>query len=141
MAAGWTKDARGLSLVEVMMALLIFSIGVLAVATMQGTGMAAVSTAQRGIYNSVAAAGHLEQMLSLPFDDPLLMDNDGGFYPEAPDHGPFVLADGRSSIEWEVVDDFPVPGAKRIRVTVRRRDRGGTAGVFSYEHVKTRDYR
>lgn len=134
-------NVRGFTLVEVMIALLIFSVGVLAVASMQGVGMAGISNAQRGIYNSVAAAGHLEQVLSLPFDDPLLADADGGFLPETPDHGPFLLADGRSTIEWEVAEDFPVAGAKRIRVTVRRAGAGGTVGAFSYEYLRSADYR
>ena len=135
------NDTQGVTLIEIMIALLIFTVGMLAVASMQGVGMVGIAKAQRGIYNSVAAGGRLEHLLAVPFDDPFLVDKDNGFYPETPDHGPFLLDDGRSTMEWEVADDSPVPGAKRIRVTVRRPDRGGVTGVFAYEYVRVADLR
>lgn len=130
-----------MTLIEVMIALLVFTVGVLAVAAMQGAGIAGIGTAQKGIYNSVAAGNLLEHMLSLPSDDASLTDMDNGFFPETPDHGPHLLDDGRSTIEWEVADDNPVPGAKRIQVTVRRPAKGGTTAVFSYEYLRSADFR
>jgi hypothetical protein len=129
-----------MTLIEVMIALLIFTVGVLAAAAMQGTGIAGIATAQQGIYNSVAAGNLLEHMMSLPCDDASLADTDSGFFPERPDHGPHLLADGRSTIEWEVADDNPVPGAKRIRVTVRRPTKGGTTAIFSYDYLRSTDF-
>jgi hypothetical protein len=130
-----------MTLIEVMIALLVFTVGVLAVAAMQGTGLAGIGIAQRGIYNSVAAGNLLEHMMSLPCDDASLADVDDGFFPETPDHGPHLLDDGRSTIEWEVADDNPLPGAKRIRVTVRRPTKGGTTAVFSYEYLRSADFK
>ncbi|MFZ1984115.1 MAG: prepilin-type N-terminal cleavage/methylation domain-containing protein [Desulfatitalea sp.] len=132
---------QGLTLVEVMIALLLFSVGILAVAAMQSVGMAAFASAQRGSANSLQAGDRIEEILSKPYEDPILVDADNGYDPTAPDHGPVALSSGRGTIEWEVDDDFPVPGSKRITVTVRTPAHGLGGGVFAYDYVKARDLR
>ena len=133
-------DQRGLTLVEVMIALAVFTVGILAVASLQGIGMNAISSAKKGIYDTVAAGGRLESILSMSYDDPLLIDTDDGYDPDNPDHGPFAIAATGSTIEWEVDDDFPAPSTKRISVTVRRPDRSGVFRTFTYEYVKSKDF-
>jgi len=135
------QKRHGLTLVEVMIALTVFSIGILAVASMQIAGMQAVSSAQKGMYDSVAAGKQIEEILLHSFDDAMLVDPDGGYSPDSPDHGPFTVPASRSTIEWEVEDDFPAPGTKRIGVTVRSPGKGGTIRTFTYEYVKAKDFR
>ncbi len=133
-------EQQGMTLVEVMIALLIFSVGIMAVANMQITSMNSIATARKGIVNSVAAGGQMESILSKAYSDRLLIDRDDGFDPDSPDHGPFTIADSRSTIEWEVDDDFPAPNTKRIAVTVRWQGRGGVWRTFTYDYVKSRDF-
>lgn len=135
------RGRQGLTLVEVMIALLIFSVGILAVAVMQNVGMAAFAGAQRGSANSLQAGGRIEEILSRQYEDPLLVDADDGYDPAVPDHGPMALPSGRGTIEWEVDDDFPVVNAKRITVTVRAPTHGLSGGAFAYDYVKARDLR
>jgi type IV pilus assembly protein PilV len=140
-ASSLFPNPRGFSLLEIMIALTVFTIGILAVACMTGTGMKGITIAQQNIYASTAAARRIEDLLSRPYADELLTDPDNGYAPASPDHGPFALGSGVfATIEWEVDDDFPVPGTKRIRVTVRRPE-WGRMHALTYEYVKAKDFR
>ena len=134
-------NQKGLTLIEVMIALAIFSVGILAVAAMQHVGMASLSKARQGSDLSRLAAGQIEAIMSMDYDDPSLADGDDGYYPEAPDHGPQLLLGGKASIEWEVDDDFPVPGTKRISVTAHALTNAQGPAPFSYDYVKARNLR
>ncbi len=132
--------SKGLTLVEVMIALAIFSVGILAVAAMQNVGMAAMARARSGSDHARQAAGQIEAILSMDYDDPALADGDNGYHPESPDHGPQLLPGAKASIEWEVDDDFPFPGTKRIGVTVRPQVSSQGVPVI-YDCVKARNLR
>ena len=131
---------NGLTLIEVMIALAIFSVGILGVAAMQNVGMAAMSRARSGSDCVRQAAGQIEAILSMDYDDPVLSDVDNGYHPESPDFGPQPLPGANASIEWEVDDDFPFPGTKRISVTVRPQMPGQGVPVV-YDCVKARNLR
>ena len=118
-----TKE-KGLTLIEVMLALTIFTIGILAVAGMQVVSMKTIGNAHRQTCQSVSAANLIERILTQPYDDPLLQDRDNGYEPGVPDHGPYPMNGSPATIEWEVQDDFPVKGTKCITVTVRPKARG-----------------
>ncbi len=132
---------KGLTLVEVMISLAIFAIGILAMAAMQQVGMVAFSRAHRSNERSRQAAAQIEAVLAMDYEDPLLADVDNGYHPEAPDHGPSSLPGGHGSIEWEVDDDFPYPGTKRISVTVRAPIAGKGGAPVVYHYVKARNLR
>ena len=123
------------------MALAIFSIGVMAVASMQINGMNGLTLSRRSLYDVVTAGDYLEQILAMSYDDPRLSDTDMGFQPDTPDHGPFDIPDTASTIEWEVKEDDPVEGTKRIRVSVRYTNKNGSARITSYEYLKSKDFR
>jgi hypothetical protein len=135
------RGQQGATLLENMIAILLFSVGILAAAAMSGTSMKAITQAQRGLYNSVSAAGTIEGLLAVPYDNALLLDADDAFDPSSPDHGPFDIEESRSRIAWEIQDDFPAPGTKRISVTVQRPDSRGRDVSFTYEYIKAREYR
>jgi len=134
------RSRNGFSLLEVMIALAIFTVGILAVASLSGTSLNGLNIAQGNFYDSTAAARHIEDILSRPYTDAVLMDTDNGYDPSSPDHGPFDIGIGGPTIEWEVQDDFPTTGTKRISMTVRRSDRRG-GRTFTYEYVKAKDFR
>lgn len=135
------RDKEGLTLVEVMLALAIFSVGILAVAAMQNLGMASLSRARRVSDLSRQAGEQIEAILAMEYGDSRLVDADDGFYPEAPDFGPQMLPGGQALIEWEVDDDFPFPGTKRISVTVRAVVNNQGSPPFVYDYVKARNLR
>jgi hypothetical protein len=130
----------GLTLLETMIALFVFSVGVLGVASMQVGSMQMNAKAHRATCDSVAACKYLEAILALPFDDPLLRDPDDGFAPDSPDHGPFKIEATHSTIEWEVDDQFPVPNTKRVSITVRISGNPMPSKVFTYEYIKAKGF-
>jgi prepilin-type N-terminal cleavage/methylation domain-containing protein len=137
---GCIFNRKGLTLIENMIVLLILTLVLLGTASMQVHSMKINAEAHSAFGNSMVAAEYLEMILGLPFDDPLLGDPDDGYAPEVADHGPFTMASGRGSIEWEVDDRFPVPDAKRVQITIRTRVDAGRRKIYTYEYLKTKGF-
>jgi prepilin-type N-terminal cleavage/methylation domain-containing protein len=133
-------NQKGLTLLENMIALLLLTVALLGAAAMQANSIKMNANARRDFRHSMAATEILETILSLPFDDPLLVDPDDGYSPAAADHGPFRIASSRATIEWEVDDGFPVPGAKRVGITIRTFGEAGRRKIFTYDYMKTRRF-
>lgn len=127
-----------MTLLETIIALLIFSIGVMGIASMQLCSMFNNAKALRATEDDAAACRYLETILSLPFEDPLLSDPDDGYGPSDPDHGPFVVPSTSSVIEWEIDDQFPAANTKRITLWVRPEDGGKSDAVLTFEYIKAR---
>ena len=140
MTSKFICNPAGLTLLETIIALLIFSVAVLGVAAMQISSMHSNGMARRATCDSVSASEFLETILSLPYDDPLLSDPDNGYVPSNPDHGPFKVAATPSTIEWEVDDEFPAANTKRVRITVRMPGNGDTVRAFTWDYIKAKDF-
>lgn len=130
--------SKGFSLVEVMIAVFVLSVGIIAIAGMQSTSRSSVAYSRLTVLDAVSVGRHIEQMLSLPYNHIQLADTDAGYFPQQPDHGPYPLANASSTIEWEVQDGFPSANAKRVAVTVRRPGKGGQMLKVCYNHIKVR---
>lgn len=109
---------RGFSLIEVVIALAIFSFGLLAVVAMQSTSVKnktfsnSTSQAMREVNQSKA-----EELFTLDIDNVLL--NQGNY-------GPETSADGIYSTSYTVTDDIPQPGLKEVVITTTWTDFKGT---------------
>jgi len=110
---------QGFTLIEVLIAMVILSVGILAIASMQIQALTGNSVANSSTIRVVSAQHKLEELISLPFDDPKLeiagnspgTDSDGNTHQEA-------TADGYT-IRWDITDDDPIANAKRITVRVK----------------------
>ncbi len=102
------KNEHGFTLIEVLTAMAIFSIGILGVFAMQTTAANGNSSARRVTNIATVAADHVERLILLPYDHD---DLDGGNHvgPVAPDY----------SVTWTITDDIPVTGTKTLQVTVQ----------------------
>ena len=123
------KDARcnnqgGFTLIEVLMAMAIFLIGILAVLIMQIRAINTNSGARSVTENYTWAMDKVEELLGLPYDDPNL--NLGTFAPASDAdsidnncNGQIDEAgeNGAIDITW-VVQAGPVAGTKWVQVTV-----------------------
>ena len=109
---------QAFTLTEVLIAVSIFSIGILAVASMQISAMSANSRASRSTVQIVNAQHKIEELIALPYNDPWLeaagnppgTDTAGNTHQETTSEG--------YTVSWNVSDDNPVTDAKRITVTV-----------------------
>lgn len=100
MADGGNRYERGLSLVELLVAVTVFAIGLLAVAGMQLSALRGNASAQQTTVASGLAEGVLEEILAWPDDDP-------------------QLAADAVEQEWLLADATPaeqLPGAGNFRV-------------------------
>jgi len=126
-AAEMIRDKRGrqgFTLLEVMIAMAIFSVGILAVGAMQ-INSANTNTGAR-IYTEEATwvADQIERLTALDYNDDDLT---------AGDH---AVVQGPYTVSWTVADDAPVAGAKRIAVTATGSHR--RARQITIEFIKAR---
>jgi type II secretory pathway pseudopilin PulG len=132
----------GFSLLEVMAAMAILFLGIMAVMALQ-TSSVRGNTRARGVTDiAVLASDRLEKLIALPYDDPGLQqgnfpqpqDADGldnnydGEYDEAGEAGTL-------SIQWRIVDDWPIRNVKTITVTVTN-DHPDVGRVFTLQDTK-----
>ena len=120
---------QAFTLIEVLIAMFILSIGLLAVAGMQISALRANTKAIHTTEHVVSAKHKLEQLIALPYNSPWL---------EAAGNPPATDTDGNThqdttlewyTISWDVIDNDPVSNSKRITVTVT--GGGGTIQVVS----------
>jgi len=120
------KGNTGFTLMEVLIATAIFSIGILGVAALQ-SGSIKGNTSARGVTDiAVIASDRLEMLRSLPYNDPALtaagvvvlaqtadrVDNDyDGEIDEDNETGPLT-------IQYAVTSDWPLERTKTVVVTV-----------------------
>lgn len=100
---------RGFTLLEVLFALAIFSIGILAIASMQISSINGNSAARMQTEATTLATARLEQLSALPYDHELL---------DPYNDNPHQATSGSYTIVWNVSDDDPIPETKTINITV-----------------------
>ena len=105
---GKLKKEDGFTLIEVLIAITIFAVGLLAVAGMQTSAIRMNSTAGKLTNLSTWGMDKIEELSALPYSDPLL-DSAGNPHQE-------LLED--YTISWIVIDNNPVTNTKNITVTV-----------------------
>jgi prepilin-type N-terminal cleavage/methylation domain-containing protein len=99
------RVSRGFTLIEVLMAMAIFSVGILAVGAMQINSANSNTGARIHTEEYTWVVDRIERLTALGYDDPDLAA------------GNRSVVQGPYTISWTVVDDSPVAGAKRIAVT------------------------
>jgi len=102
------KKEDGYTLIEVLISLTIFAVGMLAVAGMQISAIRMNSTAGKLTNLSAWGMDKIEELSALSYSDPLL-DSAGNPHQERL---------GNYTIFWTVIDDNPLTNTKSITVTV-----------------------
>lgn len=157
-----TKNQNGFTLVELLIALVIFAVGILGVATMQITSIQGNSKGRQISEASNVGADRIETFLSLDYTDPLLADGDGDGTGQDSDgdgiddddgagstdddnfgldHATTATADGAADsdgdgtddIFWNIAVDHPLPNTKTIKFIV---DPSGTSRNVEMIYIK-----
>ena len=142
---------HGFTLIEVLIAITLLTVGILAAAGMQISALGGNSLASRVTQASTLAGSTIEQLMSLDYDNPLLADTVGGGGLTDPSDAsmltpalneltgvtvPDQQPDG-FEIFWQVAAEYPFVDCKTIRVIVRRTDKGVMRSV-AFDAVKIR---
>ncbi len=124
------RNEKGFTLIEIMVALFVFTIGILALNKMQVVAIRGNANANGLTGSSSWAAAQVETLLTLDYDDDLLQDIVGGDGAEglaglndntaAKADGSMDSLDGNFKILWNVADDEPIRNVKTIRVIATR---------------------
>ena len=114
------KQQGGFTLIEVLIALTIFAVGLLAIAAMQTSAIRMNSTAGHLTDLSTWGMDQLEQLMSLPYSDPWL--DPAGNPPSGVDSAGnthlFKTPDKRYQLQWTITNNYLTTNAKLIQLTV-----------------------
>ncbi|OGR03625.1 MAG: hypothetical protein A2520_06890 [Deltaproteobacteria bacterium RIFOXYD12_FULL_53_23] len=123
------KRQKGFTLVEVLVAIMVLTIGILGVAAMQITSMGGNTLAVRITKASTWGGDTIETLMGRAYTHADLVDDNGNGVlglnhtdtaGSLADGGPVV--NGDFTVFWNVADNYPIFGCKTIRVLVRRSD-------------------
>jgi len=102
------KKIQGYTLIEVLIAMAIFALGFLALATLQIKSISQTASSRMRTDATTMAVESLERLISLPYNHTEL---DQG-------NNPHRVKMGGYTIEWNVREDVPVTAAKTIVIKV-----------------------
>ncbi|MEN8141314.1 MAG: prepilin-type N-terminal cleavage/methylation domain-containing protein [Thermodesulfobacteriota bacterium] len=125
-----TRDEQGFTLIEVLIALFVFTVGILALNQMQVSATLGNAGANSLTSGANWAATQAERIVNLDYDDALLADDDGNglagldIVDAATADGFIDSPDGRFRVYWNVADNEPMPNVKTIRLISTRNFRG-----------------
>ena len=117
---GILKREVGYTLIEVLIALTIFSVGLLAVAGMQTAAVRMNSTAGKLTNLSTWGMDKIEELSAIPYSDSLL---DSAVNPHQEQLGDYTIS-------WTVIDNNPITNTKNITVTVIGRGKRMEFGIL-----------
>lgn len=131
-----TTNENGFTLIEALIAMVILALGIFALYSMQMASIQGNGRAARVTSAATWGADRLETLMTLDYDDPsdpnheLTDKNSDGVAgldntdtPGSPaDHGPET--EGPFTIYWNVADDYPAFGTKTVRVLVQHNVQG-----------------
>ena len=108
---GTLRKESGYTIIEVLIALTIFAVGLLAVASMQTAAVRMNSTTDKLTNLTTWGMDKIEELSALPYSDPLL---DSAVNPYQEQLGDYTIS-------WTVVKNDPIKDTKHITVTVTGR--------------------
>jgi len=146
----------GFTLIEVLIAVAIFTIGILSVNAMQTAAIKGNSSANRITESTSWASDQIETLLGLNYSDSELDDDDGDGTGEDGNNdgidddggnfglddtggnadGTSVSPDGYYTIYWNVAVNYPFPDIKTVNVIIERQD-GATTRTVTMNYMKS----
>jgi len=134
-----TKD-KGFTLLEIIIAISVLTVGLLAVASMQISAIRANSFAGTVTEAAMLAGDQLEKLMARPYDDADLDDTDGdgaAGLDDTGDDADYTEDRGIYTVCWNVAIDAVTNNTKTITVIAIWTDHGVNKRV-SIQHIKAR---
>lgn len=130
---------KGFTLIEVLAAVTVFSIGIIAAASMQGISTRNSTKARYITEGTVATVWEMEGFMNIPFTHDDLADRRNMSAEELAaltttaslDYG----GDGRYTITWQIQDNVPAPNTKTVAMTIRPSAEGLEQGLFPFNPI------
>jgi type IV pilus assembly protein PilV len=134
------NNEKGFSLIEILIAVTVFAIGILAVGKMQFTAIKGNSFANDLTEATTLAQNRIEGLIGLSYTDPLLDDTNGNSHAGIDDVNATTAdhnaVDGRYNIFWNIAPDYYINNTKEIRVIITWADKGSPKEI-SITSIKT----
>ena len=136
------RKEKGFSLIEVIIAIGILSVGILGVATMQVTSIRGNAFADKVTQATTWGGDRIEKLACLQWDSAFLQDSDGdgvnglndtGFDNDTDTQGDSdqpLIQQGQYTIQWNVAEDDLIGETKTVHVIVTWSDHGITKNVI-----------
>jgi len=131
------SNEKGFTLIEILIAIVVFAIGILAVGKMQIAAIKGNYFANDLTRATTLAQDRMEKLISLSYIDNDLLDTDGDGTNQALNFGlddnttvtadhndPNNPVDSRYNIFWNIAPDYPINNTKTIKVIVKWTDKG-----------------
>lgn len=125
---GWREG--GYTLIEVLIAIAIFSIGMLAIGSMQLGATKGTATAQSNTELAAYATDQMERLTGLPYDHADIAEGT---------HNAAHPNDNRFSVTWVIDDEAIFPDIKTITLTAREELRNNTRTLTFQNAIPRRD--
>jgi len=100
-------NGHGFTIIEVLMALAIFAIGILGVAKLQLTSVNDNTRTRKYTEASTWGVSQIESIMTTAYDAPALANGTTG-----------AITQGIYTINWTITDSDPVPNVKKINIRV-----------------------
>ncbi|MDH3346830.1 MAG: prepilin-type N-terminal cleavage/methylation domain-containing protein [Desulfobulbaceae bacterium] len=137
-------DENGFSLMEVMIALVIFTISFLGFYNLQLNSISGNTNAREITSSVVWASDLIERLLGLDYDDPLLDDDDAnslaGLNAINNSDGSLMAEDGQYTMYWNVAVDSPLVNVKQLRVIIVKHSGIGSERNTVFDYYKSNKF-
>jgi type IV pilus assembly protein PilV len=121
------RDRRGFTLMEVIVALSVFSIGLLGLAAMLPLLKSDLTRSDQRTRAVILAEETAEWLRGLAYEDSSLA---------AGEHDDLSFGVDRYERSWLVADDDPIAGVKRVAVSVNRVDQPAESATIVFLHAE-----
>ncbi|MCP4116030.1 MAG: prepilin-type N-terminal cleavage/methylation domain-containing protein [Desulfobacteraceae bacterium] len=128
-------NTSGFTLLEILIAMVIFSIGLLGVAKMQISSIRSNSYSQEMTDATILAKDKIEELMAIDYNNRVLLNDvdtdgsNGGGLDDTGANADYSQVTGRYTLSWNVAIDFPIQNTMTLRFIVTWQDGGQTKNV------------